>query len=73
MSSTWTSVRPLSWTPTKSFTIKWRDMDLMGGLFIGEELAEESHPDSCGQWLYVQMAISDEWCPSGFHSGTRTV
>jgi len=35
MSPIWTSVRPLTWSPTTSFSLNWREMDLMGGLFGG--------------------------------------
>ena len=31
------------------------------------------HPEGSGQWLNVQMEISDKWCPSGVHIGTSTV
>jgi len=33
--STWTSVRPLTWAPTMSFSPNWKDMDLMGELLSG--------------------------------------
>ncbi|KAK4833061.1 hypothetical protein QYF61_027723 [Mycteria americana] len=45
--------------PHTSFSLNWREMDLMGGLFEGS-----------GQWLNVQMEISDKWCPSGVRIGT---
>ncbi|PKU46996.1 hypothetical protein llap_2710 [Limosa lapponica baueri] len=32
-----------------------------------------SHPVGSGQWLNVQMEISDEWCPSGVYIETSTV
>jgi len=31
----WSSVRPLTWSPTTFFALNWRDMGLMGGLFSG--------------------------------------
>jgi len=33
--SLWTSARPLTRSPTKSFSLNWRDTDFMGGLFSG--------------------------------------
>ena len=39
---------------------------------VDEELVGWSHPEGNGQWLDVQMEISDEWCPSGVHTGTST-
>jgi len=33
--SIWTSVRPLTWSPTTSLPLNWREMDLVGGLFGG--------------------------------------
>jgi len=35
ISSTWTSVRPLTSYPTTSFSSNWKDIDLMGRLFNG--------------------------------------
>ncbi|PKU40375.1 rna-directed dna polymerase from mobile element jockey-like [Limosa lapponica baueri] len=40
---------------------------------LDEELAGWLHSDGSGQWLNVQMEISDEWCPSGDCTGTSTV
>lgn len=31
---------------------------------INEEPVTRWYPESGGQWLNVQMEISDEWCPS---------
>ena len=33
--SIWTSVRPLTQSPTTFFTLNWREMGLMGELFSG--------------------------------------
>jgi len=35
MSSIWTSLRSLKWSPIASFSSSWKDMVLMGGLFDG--------------------------------------
>ncbi|TRZ12817.1 hypothetical protein HGM15179_014273 [Zosterops borbonicus] len=32
MSFIWTSVKPLTWSPTTSFSLNWREMDSMNGL-----------------------------------------
>ena len=37
------------------------------------ELVEWSKPESCGQWLYVQVKASDERCPPGVCLGTNTL
>jgi len=51
MPSVWSSVRPLAWQPTTSFSPNWKDVDLMGGLFKGQKLAARLSPDSGGQWM----------------------
>jgi len=38
-----------------------------------KELVGWSHPEDSGQWLDVQMEISDKWCPSGVRTGTGAV
>jgi len=61
MLSLWASVRPLTWSPTTSFSLNWSDMDLMGGLCsVDEELIGWSHPEGSGQQLNVKMEISDK-------------
>jgi len=59
MSSLWTSVRPLTWSPTTSFSLDQKKMDLMGGLFGGWRIG----------WMVtqfdVQMEIDDKDCLSG--------
>jgi len=35
MSSIWIHLKPLTWSPTTSFSLNWGDMDLMGGLLGG--------------------------------------
>ena len=35
MSSTWISVKPLTWSLTTSFSLNWRGEDLKDGLFGG--------------------------------------
>jgi len=35
MSSVWTSVSPLTWSPTTSFSLNCRDIDSMVGRFSG--------------------------------------
>jgi len=35
-----------------------------------EELVVRSYPESGGQWLNVQMEISNKWCPSWVSTGT---
>ena len=32
---------------------------------MDEELVVRSYSESGGQWINVQMEISDEWCPQG--------
>jgi len=38
-----------------------------------KEWAGWSHSKSCGQWLNVQVEISDEWHSSGVGIGTGAV
>ena len=40
---------------------------------MGEELVARSYPESGGQWLTVQMEISDKWFPSGVSTETGVV
>ncbi|GAB0210385.1 hypothetical protein GRJ2_003504300 [Grus japonensis] len=40
---------------------------------VDKELAGWSRSKSCGQWLNVQVEISDEWCSSGVSTGTRAL
>ena len=42
-------------------------MDLKGGPdhLVNKELARWLHPESSGQWFYVQVETSDKWCPVG--------
>jgi len=40
---------------------------------VGEELVGWSHPESSGQWLSVQMEISDTCCSLGVCIGTSSV
>jgi len=40
---------------------------------VDKELAWRSHPESGGQFLYVQVEAGDEWHPSGVCYGTGTV
>ncbi|KAJ7423205.1 hypothetical protein WISP_34645 [Willisornis vidua] len=35
MTSIWTSLRPLTWSLAMPFSLKWRDVDLMDGVFGG--------------------------------------
>lgn len=58
----WTSERPLAWSPTTSFSQNCKDMDLVGGQRVVG-----------GQWVNVQMEISDKWCPSGIGGETDTL
>ena len=37
---------------------------------MDEELTVRSYPQSGGQWLNIQVEISDEWCPSLVIAGT---
>ena len=30
---------------------------------VDKELAGRSQLESCGQWFYIQVEASDEWCP----------
>ena len=39
---------------------------------VDEELVGWSHLEGSGQWLNVQIEISDERCPSGVRTGTGT-
>jgi len=45
-------------------------MDLMGGLFDRQGIGWKVISKGRGQWLDVQMEISDKWFPSGVHTGT---
>ena len=67
----WIFVKPLTLSPTIRFSLNWRAMDLMGGLFGGQGLVGWSWPK--GQQLNVQMESSDEWSPSGVRTGTGAV
>ena len=40
---------------------------------MDEELAAGSSPESGGQWLNIQMEISDEWCLPWVGVGTNTL
>ena len=40
---------------------------------MDEELVGWSHPEGSGQWLNIQMEISDKQCPAGVRIGTSTV
>ena len=44
------------------WTIQWMKKELDAGL----------SPESTGQWLDVQMEISDEWYPTAIGAGTNT-
>ena len=72
MLSIWTSVRPLTWYPTTSFSPNWKDMDLMGEL-LDEELSAGLSPVNGGQWLNVWIEIGDEWSPAGVDAGANTL
>lgn len=39
---------------------------------VDKELARWPHTESSHQCFYVQMGISDEWCPSEICTGTST-
>ena len=71
--SIWSSVRPLTWSPTTSFSLNWRDRDFTGGLFGSEEFVGWSHPGGSGQRFDVQMEIGNKWWPSVVHFGTDAV
>jgi len=55
--------------PHNILSLNWRDMDLMGGPSVGEDLAGWSHSKTCSPWLHVQVETSDEWCSSGVSTG----
>lgn len=40
--------------------------------WMDKELAEWLYPESCSQWLSVQVETSNEWRPSSACSGTST-
>ena len=56
--------RTNTWTLITSFSPNWKGMDLMRSCSVDKELGAGSYPESGGQWLNVQMEISDKWCPS---------
>lgn len=37
---------------------------------VDKELVGMSQLEGCGQWLYVQVTVSDKWCTSGVCLGT---
>jgi len=62
--------KPLTQSPRVSFSPYWKDMDLISGCPMDEELVTRSYPESAGQWLNVQTGICDERCPSRLSTGT---
>lgn len=38
-----------------------------------KELIAKSYTEGCGQWLDVQMEITEDWCPSGIRTGTSAL
>ena len=40
---------------------------------MAKELVGRSQPEGSGQQLDVPVDNSDEWCPSGVHTGTGAV
>jgi len=40
---------------------------------MDEKLVSRLYPESGGQWLNVQMDISDVCCPSGVSTGTSAL
>lgn len=40
---------------------------------LDKELFGWPHSNSCGQWLNIQVEISDHWCSSGVGTGTGSV
>jgi len=67
------SVRPLTWSPTTSFSLNWRDMDLVGDCLVNEELVGWLYPECSGQQLNVWMETGDKWCHSGVRIRNSTV
>ncbi|PKU37685.1 rna-directed dna polymerase from mobile element jockey- hypothetical protein [Limosa lapponica baueri] len=68
MSSNWTSVRPLSRSPTTFSSLNRRDTDLCMDCSMDVELVGWSHPEHGSQQLSVRMEISDDTScvPQGF-------
>ena len=48
---------------TTSFSLNWRDRDLMGGLFSGWGISC-TDAEAGGKRLHVQMETGDKWYPS---------
>ena len=40
---------------------------------MDKELIRRMQPEGCGQWLYVQVGIGNEWCLPGDHDGSGTL
>jgi len=56
-----------------SFSLNWKDADLMGDYLLDEELVGRSQAEGSGQRVDVQKVTGDKWCPSGVCIGTSAV
>jgi len=73
MSSAWTCARPLTWTPSTSVSLNWRDMGLRVNYLVNKGLVGRLELAGCCQWLYVQVEASNKQHHPGVLLGFSTL
>lgn len=67
--STQTLVKPLTSFPRAFSWRSWLLMVWTGTLLLGQKLPGWPGPEGGGEWCYIQLVASHQWCSPGLSSG----